>query len=264
MSYVGDIRLGDTIDVKFATVGTTGAPTTLAGSPVISAYPGNSTTEITAGITLTVDFDTRTGMHNCRVVASNGNGYATATNYALVITTGTVGGTSVVGYVIGEFSIENRSALMPTTAARTLVVDAAGLADANGVKLGPTGAGTAQTARDIGASVLLSVGTGTGQVNLSSGRVPIRDAFEKNTARAGFQFPMTDSTTHAPKTGVTVTAQRSIDGGAFASCTNSATEIGNGAYTIDLSAADLNGNFIMLRFTGSSADDQLIGIATYT
>lgn len=33
-------------------------------------------------------------------------------------------------------------------------------------------AGTGQTARDIGASVLLSVGTGTGQVNLSSGKVP--------------------------------------------------------------------------------------------
>jgi len=32
--------------------------------------------------------------------------------------------------------------------------------------------GTTQTARDIGASVLLSVGTGTGQVNLSSGKVP--------------------------------------------------------------------------------------------
>jgi len=90
---------------------TTGAPTTLAGTPVISAYPGNSTTELTAGITLTVDFDSRTGMHNVRVVASSGNGYATATNYALVITTGTVGGTSVVGYVIGEFSIEARSAV---------------------------------------------------------------------------------------------------------------------------------------------------------
>jgi hypothetical protein len=32
--------------------------------------------------------------------------------------------------------------------------------------------GTSQTARDLGASVLLSVGTGTGQVNLASGKVP--------------------------------------------------------------------------------------------
>jgi len=60
---------------------------------------------------------------------------------------------------------------MPATAARTLVVDAAGLADANVVKLGPTGSGTAQTARDIGASVLLSTGTGAGQLNFASGVV---------------------------------------------------------------------------------------------
>jgi hypothetical protein len=66
--------------------------------------------------------------------------------------------------------------LAPATAGRTLVVDAAGLADANMVKAGPTGSGTAITARDIGASVLLSSGTGTGQVSLSSGLVDITQA----------------------------------------------------------------------------------------
>lgn len=34
--------------------------------------------------------------------------------------------------------------------------------------------GTSQTARDLGASVLLSVGSGTGQVNLDSGKVPAK------------------------------------------------------------------------------------------
>lgn len=61
--------------------------------------------------------------------------------------------------------------LAPATLNRTLVVDANGLADANTVKLGPTGSGTAQTARDIGASVLLSTGTGTGQLDFTSGVV---------------------------------------------------------------------------------------------
>jgi hypothetical protein len=151
MSYLGDFRLGDTLDFKFTTVQTTGAPFTLAGGPVVSAYPGNSLTELTAGITLTQDFDGRTGLNNVRVVASGGNGYATATNYELVITTGTVNSVSVVGYVVGTFSIENRSALMPTTSGRTLVVDASGLADANTVKVGPTGSGTAQTASNLSA-----------------------------------------------------------------------------------------------------------------
>src|SRR3990167_5400981 len=102
---VRDITLEDTIDIKFTTRSfTTGAPTTLAGTPVVSAYPGNSTTQLTAGITLTVDFDTVTGLHNVRVVATAANGYAASTDYALVITTGTVGGVSVVGEVVGEFT----------------------------------------------------------------------------------------------------------------------------------------------------------------
>jgi len=125
--YHGDIRLGDTIDIKFTTRRfTTGVPFTLAGSPVISAYVGNGTTEITAGITLTVDFDGRTGLNNVRVVATSGNGFATATNIQLVITTGTVDSISVVGEVIATFSIEARSAVMPTIATRTLDVSAAG------------------------------------------------------------------------------------------------------------------------------------------
>ena len=39
--------------------------------------------------------------------------------------------------------------LQPVTAGRQLVVDASGLADANAVKVGPSGSGTAQTAGDI-------------------------------------------------------------------------------------------------------------------
>ena len=59
----------------------------------------------------------------------------------------------------------------PATSGRSMVVDAAGLVDANTVKVGATGAGTAQTARDLGASVLISSGTGTGQLDVTSGSV---------------------------------------------------------------------------------------------
>jgi hypothetical protein len=60
--------------------------------------------------------------------------------------------------------------LASTTSGRTIVTDAAGLVDANAVKLGPTGAGTAQT-RAFVRSVLLSTGTGTGQLDFTSGVV---------------------------------------------------------------------------------------------
>ena len=86
--YSGDIQLGDTIDIKFTTRQfTTGAPFLLAGSPVVSAYVGNNTTEITSGITLSANFDSVTGLNNVRVVASGGNGFAAQTNISLVITT---------------------------------------------------------------------------------------------------------------------------------------------------------------------------------
>lgn len=81
------------------------------------------------------------------------------------------------------------------------------------------------------------------------------DGLKKNTAFNNFEFMMRDSSDHVTgQTGLTLTAQRSIDGGAFAACTNSATEISDGAYKINFSAADLNGNAILFRFTATNAD----------
>lgn len=175
MSYHGDISLGDTIDIKFTTRAfATGVPTTLAGTPVISAYPDNSITELTAGITLTVDFDTKTGLNNARVVATSGNGYAAGSNYALVITTGTVGGTSVVGEVVGSFSIAARSALRPTTAGRTLDVTAGGTAGIDWANVeAPTSVngltGTTISTGQAITSVSGAVGSVTGSVGSISG-----------------------------------------------------------------------------------------------
>jgi hypothetical protein len=103
---MNNYALGSTIHRKFSTaVG--GAGTTLSGSPVIAAYPADSTTQITAGITLTVDFDSLTGLNHVAIVASSGNGFAADTDYALVVTQGTVGGVNVAGTVVAEFGIEN-------------------------------------------------------------------------------------------------------------------------------------------------------------
>lgn len=263
--YFGDIRLGDTIDIKFTTRQISGAPFTLAGSPVISAYPANSTTQLTAGITLTVDFDAVTGYNNVRVVASGGNGYLTATNYDLCITTGTVNSVSVVGESIGSFSIENRSALMPATAGRTAVVDASGLIDANAVKVGPTGSGTAQTAGDIFSKVTGLTFTIANQVdcNVLTFSTAFRAGIRKNVALAKFPFLMTDSTNHNPSASLAVTVTRSIDGGAFAAGTLSAvTELSNGFYSVDFGAGDLNGTMITLRCTAAASDDLFLTIHT--
>lgn len=90
----------------------------------------------------------------------------------------------------------------------------------------------------------------------ASGAVPITTNLKKNQALANFAFLMTDSTTHNPATGKTVTVTRCIDGGAFAAGTLSAvTEVSNGQYRCDFLAADLNGNVVTLRATATGCDD---------
>lgn len=77
---------------------------------------------------------------------------------------------------------------------------------------------------------------------------------KKNVAIAAFPFRMTDSTTHLPKTGLTVTATRRLDSGSFAACANAVSEVANGWYSIDLAATDTNGNTVALSFTATGAD----------
>ena len=86
---------------------------------------------------------------------------------------------------------------------------------------------------------------------------------KKNQSLASFCFLMTDSITHAPATGKTVTVTRSIDGGAFGAGTlSSVTEVGNGIYRVDFAAADLNGNVVLLRATASGCDDTFERVVT--
>lgn len=84
----------------------------------------------------------------------------------------------------------------------------------------------------------------------------------KNRAFDNFMFPMFDSITKNPLSGLTVTAQRAIDGSAYSACSSPVSEISNGTYRINLSASDMNGEKIMLRFSATGADDQLIEIVT--
>lgn len=337
------------------------------GAQMVSATDGSA---FTGSVTVYVTGDAGTqavGSVGSGACTHEGNGYHTyapaqaETNYDLVaftfIGTGAIPAT-VQCYTNFPQTVDNAtniSAIKTTT--DKFVFTVAGYVDANTLKVG----GTTQTARDIGASVLLSAGIGTGQLDFTSGVVKanatqilgtavstpatagILDVnvknmnnvagtaittikavqglttadtvttvsgnvngsvgsvtgavgsvtgnvggnvvgsvgslttnndktgysltagqlfVKKNTALSNFMFVMTDSTTHAPKTAVTVTAQRSIDGAAFAACANAVTELSNGVYTINLANTDLNGTNIMLRFTGASSDDLLIEIIT--
>jgi hypothetical protein len=127
MSGIPDFALETTWDFKFTTRQfSDGVPTTLGGVPVIDIYEDNDIAQITGAETLTVDFDGVTGLNNLRIAMTAANGFESGKSYSAVITTGTVGGTSVVGEVVCNFTIEKQSALRPTTAGRTLDVAATG------------------------------------------------------------------------------------------------------------------------------------------
>lgn len=166
-----DYTLGETIDFKFTTCEPdTGAPATLSGTPVISAYVDNSTTQITAGITLTVDFDGVTGLNNVRVVATSGNGYTTGTNVALIITTGTVDSVSAVGYKVAEFSLGR-----------------AGTANVTQI----SGSAVSTTTAQLGVNVVQISADATAADNLetafdgTAGSVPWLGIIDQGTAQAG-------------------------------------------------------------------------------
>ena len=142
---LGDRAVGSTIWFDFPTHKADGTPVTLLGTPAISVYK-NSTTESTTGVILTVDYDSRTGMNHVVIDTSqDGTFYATGQDFSAVITAGTVDSISVVGTPVACFSL--------------------GKGNVNSIT------STAQTARDIGASVLLSAGTGAGQLDFTSGVV---------------------------------------------------------------------------------------------
>lgn len=145
-----DYPAGSTIYVKFNTVKSR-VLTTLAGTPAAAVYKGGSTTESTAGVTLTVDYDSRTGYH-CVVIDTSADGtfYASGNDFDVVLTAGTVGGDSVVGAIVGAFSLDKQTAKADVT------------------KIG----GVAQSDQ----YVKVSSGTGTGQVDLSSGKVLLQPA----------------------------------------------------------------------------------------
>lgn len=82
----------------------------------------------------------------------------------------------------------------------------------------------------------------------------------KNAILNNFAFYMRLG--NSPATGLTVLAQRAIDGGSFATCANAVSELANGVYLINLAAADLNGSIITLKFTATGADESVVVLLT--
>lgn len=109
---IGDFAAGDTIDFKFTTRRfSTGVPYTLAGTPSLSVYKSNDASQSAAGVTLTVDFDSVTGLNHVRITtASDGTFYSAGGQFNVVIAAGTIDSVSVVGEVVGRFTLQGIAA----------------------------------------------------------------------------------------------------------------------------------------------------------
>ncbi len=105
--YQGDIKEDEPLTWDFNTNSTASIPITLAGTPTLAVYKDGGLTQSTAGLTLTVDLDGVTGLHHVAVVTTDAF-YAAGSDYSVVLEAGTVDSLSVVGVVVGSFSIENR------------------------------------------------------------------------------------------------------------------------------------------------------------
>jgi len=111
---MSDYTLGSTIYHAFTTRAfATGVPTVLAGSPTLEIYENDSTSPIVEGaskLVLTISLNSIAGFNLATITATGGNGFESGKEYHIIIKTGTVGGTSVVGEVVGHFSIEKATA----------------------------------------------------------------------------------------------------------------------------------------------------------
>lgn len=107
--YLGDYAVGGTINFMFSTVNSLGAASAMTGGSV-AVYKTNGTSESTAGVTLTANFDSRTGLNLVTITTgSDGTFYSAGSDFNVVLTAGTVDGVSQAGIVLRTFSIENRA-----------------------------------------------------------------------------------------------------------------------------------------------------------
>ena len=87
---------------------------------------------------------------------------------------------------------------------------------------------------------------------------------KKNVALSNIPFVMVDETDGLTlETGLTIAGQRSIDGAlTWTNVTGTFTEVDNGAYHFDATAADMNGDTIIFKFTATGAAASFVSFIT--
>jgi hypothetical protein len=126
MQYLGDFAASDTVEFSFNTRTAAGAPITLAGG-ALAVYKDAGTTALTLSPAPVLDTDVGpvTGLHHVTLALTDADLVA-GSDYSIVLSAGTVDGTSVAGTVLAQFSIENRVTLSTAEAASVALITSAG------------------------------------------------------------------------------------------------------------------------------------------
>ena len=124
----GDYRLEDSVYILFTTRAfATGIPGVLSASTV-AVYEDVTAAPIETSIAVTETLNSINGLNAVTIAALAASGYNAGGHYHVVIEAGTVGGVSVVGEVVGSFSIGASDAAQNTSG---LTFTVAGQVDAN-------------------------------------------------------------------------------------------------------------------------------------
>ena len=120
--YLGDYSEDSTVYFCWSTFNKNGASVTRSTNGTIQVYKDDGTGQSTAGITDTEDFDSLTGIHNCKIDLSSDAFYAVGHDYSVVLAGATIDG-ETVNVTLAMFSIENRFAgsLLFEKAAKMLI-----------------------------------------------------------------------------------------------------------------------------------------------
>ena len=96
----------------------------------------------------------------------------------------------------------------------------------------------------------------------NTGRVLVANNLQQGVGLNGFTFPMVSASTGELLPGLTVTAQRTLAGASFGSCTNVPAEVSapSGIYSINLSASDLAADCTGLLFSAVGAQSLFIPV----
>ena len=226
MQYLGDYAEDyNDLNFKFNTHKADGTPSTFSGT--VCVHKSNEVSSSTAGVTLSINFNSTTGLNNVKLDLSSDAFYEKQKDYQVLVSSGVVDSISVTGTELASFSIENR------------------FNDKTGYALSPSG--------------IVDVWTYNNRTLTS-----IDNAFPRGEAVNDLTFLMKSSTNHVSgATGLTVSGVVRKDSGSFAEVTGSISEIAYGLYGIDeISSTEMDAKIITLRFFATGADDTFIELIT--